>query len=185
VTSVPLVTRSAEESQLYLELQSCPQCAATALEITAHWQAEDAGGALLSCYESRCAECGGGAEFEFAAPDEPPAPPRFGGPEPSRLIDAGQFLAVARELAAAVPADPAQCPAEERADAREAMAMAVSAVTEVRKFLPADGNEVPPEAFFTAAGRALYGADPVQFTRRRLTALDNGYRRILAAYEAR
>ncbi|MFC7528579.1 hypothetical protein [Actinoplanes sp. GCM10030250] len=179
---IPLATRSSEESRLYLELQTCPQCGAPALEVTAHWLADE-DGALLSCYESRCEQCATTADFEFTVAGEPPAPPQFGGPEPSQLIDAGQFLTVARDLAAAVPADPARCPADERADAREAMVIAVAALSEVRKFLPADAHEVPQSAFFTPSGRAVYSADPAQFTRRRLTALDNGYRQILTAYE--
>jgi hypothetical protein len=180
----PLVTRSPEESRLYLELQPCAGCGAAALEIASHWLGEDADGGLVSGYEAVCGQCNTAAEFEFAVPASAPEPPLFGGPEPSGLIDAGQFLMVARELAAAVPADPARCPAEERAGARETMAIAVSAVTEVRKFLPADAGEVPAEGFFTPAGRAVHAADPEQFSRRRLTALDNGYRSILAAYEA-
>ena len=180
----PLSTRSPEESRLYLELQPCAGCGAPALEVAAQWLGEADGGVLVSGYQTQCAQCSAAAEFEFTVPDEPPPPPQFGGPEPSRLIDAGQFWTVARELAGAVPADPAQLPAEDRADAREAIAFAVAALTEVRKFLPADGNEVPPEAFFTPAGRAAYGTDPTAFTRRGLTALDNTYRQILSAYDA-
>lgn len=179
----PLATRSSEESRLFLELQPCAGCGGPALEVVAQWLGEDADGVLVSGYQTRCARCDAAAEFEFTVPVDPPAPPWFGGSEPSQLIDAGQFCAVARDLAAAVPADPAHCPPGERADAREAMALAVAALAEVGKFLPADGDEVPPAAFFTPAGRAEYGADPTQFTRRRLTVLDRRYQQVLAAYE--
>lgn len=181
---VALAARSPEESRLYLELQPCARCAASALQVATHWLAEGDGGVLVSGYETRCAQCNSTDEFEFTVPSQPPSPAQFGGPEPSRLIDAGQFFTVARELAGAVPADPTRCPDADRDDAREAMAMAVAAVTEVHKFLPAERDELPPEAFFTPAGRAVYGADPAQFTRRRLTAVDNAYRRVLAAYLA-
>lgn len=67
-----------------------------------------------------------------------------------------------------------------RDDAREVMA--VEALGEVRKFLPADAVRMPLSAFFTPAGQAVYGADPAQFSRRRLTALSDGCQRILAAY---
>jgi hypothetical protein len=178
-----LQSRSTEESQLYMDLQPCPGCGTQGFEWEEHLT-EVRDEALVAVYRGACIACGTGREFEFELLAGDPAELEFGGPEPSRIIDPGQFFALAREAAAVVPASPGQCPPAELDDAREAIAMAVSAIGEVGKFVPADGDAVPPDAFTSEIGRAVYAADPTQFRRARLDAVATAYRDVHAAYLA-
>jgi hypothetical protein len=178
-----LVSRSAEESLLFMDLQPCPGCGTQGFDWTGH-HVEDDAGALLSVYDGPCQECGTPRRYEFAPADPTPAAPGFGGPSPSQLIDPGQFLVLAKQAASLVPADPANCPPDDRDEAREAINTAIAAVEEVLKFVRPDSGAVAAEEFWSEQGRAVYAADPGQFRRGRLDAVADAYRRIRAAYTA-
>jgi hypothetical protein len=107
-------------------------------------------------YRGTCAGCGTPREFTFAAPARP-APRRtsaldgavyFGGPEPSRLLDPAEWMLVAEVFAQAATV-PDDAPDRSRAyqEARESLAVAVAAMNEVLKFVPASANTVPESAF--------------------------------------
>ncbi|MET7426484.1 hypothetical protein [Dactylosporangium sp. NPDC005555] len=177
-----LLSGSTEESHLYMDLQPRPGCGFDGFEWDSH-STQVRGEDPVSVCQGSCPDCGTAREFEFVRIGQEPPPPALGGPEPSRLIDPGQFLSLAREAAALVPASPALCPPDQIADAREAIAVAVAAMDEVGKFVPAGADAVPVEAFTSEAGRALYGADPTQFRRRRVDAVTASYREVLTAYQ--
>jgi hypothetical protein len=166
-----------------MDLQPCAGCGAYGFEWETHLT-EERDNALVAVYRGPCVECGTERAYEFELIGQAPAALAFGGPQPSRIVDPGQFFALAREAAALVPADPAQCPPEELDEAREAIAMAVSAIDEVGKFVPADADAVPPAAFTSEAGGALYAADPTQFRRARIEAVAAAYRNVFTAYQA-
>ncbi|MBT8225598.1 MAG: hypothetical protein KJO75_08895 [Dactylosporangium sp.] len=176
-----LVSRSAEERQLYMDLQPCGGCGAEGFEWTDHYSA-DLDGQLISAFSGACPRCDTTREFEFVVSGDEPPPPAFGGPEPSQIIDPGQFLALARNLAQLVPGDPANCPPDAVVDATDAISAAVAAMDEVLKFVPDGADAVPSETLTSDRGKAVYAADPGQFRRMRLEAVTGGYRKVLLAY---
>lgn len=124
-------------------------------------------GELCSQYTGACRRCGLPREFTFRVPEE--VRPRlerdvtFGGPEPSELLDPGEWLLVA-DLTAAGGADDSD------------LMVAAAAVDEALKFIPEGADQVPPEAIRSSEGRQVYAQDPGRFSRRRLAAVAATYR---------
>lgn len=104
--------------------------------------------------------------------------PGFGGDEPSEIIDAGQWLALADVASKSVPATPPARP-EERHRHFHAMQNAVFALEEVLKFIPSGEQFVPDSAIWTAEGQAIRVREPGRFRRLRLEAVLKAYRGIL------
>jgi len=159
------IARTTAEAMLYLDLTACPDCGSD----DAVWQRAIDDGALR--YVGVCGHCGAEREYLFSPPyqgllDDVAT---FGGPEPSELVDAGQWLAIADAIAGEVPAD------DRSAAARAVMAYACQAVQEVLKFVPRAGDAVPVEAFWTDAGRAERERDPGRFRLDRLLAVRDSY----------
>lgn len=165
------IARTGDETLLFLELNPCPDCGS----IETPWEhgLADEDGELVIKYAGTCAQCGAEREYFFGLPEqESTGPfPTFGGPEPSELIDAGQWMSVADSAAGSVPEDAA-------ADDEQAvtvMAIARAAVEEVIKFVPPDADAVPDDAFWTDAGRALRDAEPGRFRVERLLVVRDSY----------
>src|ERR1700730_12731338 len=128
--------RTPDEANLYLDLQPCERCGG----VDVAWESSmvDDGRAQANRYHGTCARCGAHREFIFAVPREP-APRRaatgpdggvfFGGPEPSQLLDPGEWFLVAEMCARVAPVphgSPADSPAQR--EARESLAVAAAAV---------------------------------------------------------
>jgi hypothetical protein len=178
--------RSVEEAHLYMAMHPCQVCGESEFECRSGVVMAE--GDLASRYEGACAGCGAARQFEFRLPDTVSLPARqlaFGGPEPSELLDAGEWLWVAGNFAAVEPlGDPAVLAGEELAAARADLAGAVAAVDEVLKFLP-DGADEPAEtAFWSERGQQVRAERPDDFHRDRLEARRDGYRAALAALPA-
>ncbi|MEV0393618.1 hypothetical protein [Polymorphospora rubra] len=174
----PLPARTNHEAHLYMDLRPCA-CGATAFD-RAGSVVLLPDGDLGSRYAGACA-CGREREFLFRLParaERLAAEPRYGGADPSQLLDAGEWLWVADRYARAVPADPHTLPATARATARTRLAVALAAVDEVLKFAGA-APAVPPDAFWTARGRDVRGREPGRFTVVRLRAVRDAYARVL------
>ncbi|MEV4131668.1 hypothetical protein AB0J72_05830 [Dactylosporangium sp. NPDC049742] len=174
-----LVARSVTECHLYMALHPCEGCG----EWDFPWSRHDRGPGPQSAYEGPCPSCGASRRFEFViAPDAVP-PPAYGGPEPSRIIDPGEFLAMSERAAqhATVPADAS---GPRRDDARTAASDALAAAEEVLKFVPPHASAVPASAFTSETGRARYAADPAAFTRERLQERIEACRQALLALTA-
>jgi hypothetical protein len=168
-----LHARTDAEAQLYMDLRPC-SCGEVQFDRHASEVTEE--GVLCSRYAGPCARCGQPREFVFEGPATP-RPSRgdtveFGGSEPSRLLDPGEWMMVALERAKRQPST------------REDLAFARAAVEEVVKFLPAGAERVPDEAF-TERGRALAGAEPGRFRRARLATTLQAWADILARYDGR
>ncbi|MFJ6198349.1 hypothetical protein [Micromonospora sp. NPDC092111] len=170
MTLLPAV-RSRDEADLYLELHPCDRCGA----MEAAWAPAPVthGTRPAYRYRGRCTGCGAQREFVFALPEGRTAPAdagphpttRFGGPQPSALLDPGEWLLVADWCAEASEV------AERQGDDAEAAALrwtAVAALEEVRKFLPTDGDTVPESAFWSTRGRTVHHREPGRFRRRRI-----------------
>ncbi|MGW7685961.1 hypothetical protein ACWGID_34770 [Kribbella sp. NPDC054772] len=159
------IARTPTEVMLYLDLTPCPDCGSH----EASWEDRrtDVDGEPAIRYAGVCAGCGAQREYLFSPPlTESPA---FGGPEPSELIDAGQWLSVADRIAAEVAVD------DRSEAARTVMAFARQAVEEVVKFVPANVDAVPDAAFWTADGRATRELDPGRFRLDRLLLIRDSY----------
>lgn len=124
-------------------------------------------GELCSRYTGACERCGLPREFTFRLPEEISLPlgpdVTFGGPEPSELLDPGEWLMVA------------DLTARGAADASDLM-VAAAATDEALKFIPEGADQVPPEAIRSVDGQQVYAQDPGRFTRRRLEAVAASFR---------
>lgn len=159
--------RSNAEAHLYMDLHPCPACGER--DFDRRSAVINDAGTLCSRYTGPCARCGAPRTFVFELPDaiRPVHADyvEYGGDDPSRIIDPGEWLAVAA--------------AHARRGRRRDWDIARAAITEVRKFLPAGLHgrpldRVPDEAFWTARGRAVRDADPDAFTQIQLaTALEH------------
>jgi len=169
------VARTRDEAHLYLDLHPCERCGG----VDVAWDsAPVVDGTPARRYAGVCGECGASREFVFAEPERslepgPDVAVLFGGSEPSRLLDPGEWMLVADlcAQAAAVPEG-----AEPDAEARYSLAVAVAAVEEIIKFLPPGGDAVPEPAFSSARGRTVYHQERGRFHRRRLYLVRNSYR---------
>jgi hypothetical protein len=151
-----------------LDLTPC-ECGA----VDADWRHATAlvDGELASCYHATCAGCGERREYFFGLPvvETGGDYPNFGGPEPSQLLDAGRWLALADQLASMLPPDDPET-------TQQALAIAAAAVAEVMKFIPPDEDAVPESAFWTEEGRRVYDAEPGRFRRGRLRVVLETYK---------
>jgi hypothetical protein len=164
------VARTRDEAHLYLDLHPCACGSAETMWDNGLVIVE---GELASCYEGACQECGAEREYLFGLPEREVMPkgfPTFGGPEPSQLLDAGEWLWVSDRTASHVP------PGEER----EALAIARAAVEEVIKFIPPGEETVPDDGFWSERGIAVREAEPGRFQLDRLLVVRNTYRDLAA-----
>ncbi|WP_305789918.1 hypothetical protein [Symbioplanes lichenis] len=133
------LARTSAEAHLYLELHGCDCGEQTFEPESAVVVLED--GELGQRYTYACPRCGKQHEVTFRLPPEP-APPgpvfTYGGPEPSELLDAAEWLAVADAYASQAPADvDALAPGDARR-ARALLTRAAAAVDEALKFEESD-----------------------------------------------
>ncbi|MDN3351284.1 hypothetical protein [Actinomadura sp. DC4] len=176
---MPFTTaRTRDEAHLYLDLHPCDECGS----VDTTWESAlvPADGELANRYAGTCGGCGVRREFWFGLPERGVVPaeyPAFGGPEPSALLDAGQWRWVADLTAGNVPED-------DPAEARRSLAIARAAVEEVLKFVPPGADAVPGEAFWSEQGRQVYDASPSRFALEELLAARTGYREQAKRYPA-
>jgi hypothetical protein len=179
--------RTRDEAHLYLDMRPCERCGS----VDAEWESAlvDDDGTPVRRYRGGCGGCGELREYLFALPERPliPGPDDivfFGGPEPSALLDPGEWLLVA-DLCARAAAVPACASAQdtgsanELAEARYNLAVAVAAIVEILKFVPEGAGVVPEPAFFSPRGSAMYRQEPGRFDRRRLLIVRDTYRDML------
>jgi hypothetical protein len=169
--------RTRDEALAYLDLTPCENCGSTAVS----WRDAIAGedGQLVRRYYGTCESCGAARDYRFALPDHPALPGPgdvvyFGGPEPSQLLDAGEWLLIA-DICGEAGSLPAGTPVE-RARARQSLAAAAAAMAEVLKFIPAGAGAVPESGFWSVRGRTVRERAPGRFERERLLIMRNAYR---------
>jgi len=166
-----LYARTNAEAHLYMDLRPC-SCGEAQFDRHSSVITDD--GVLCSRYAGRCAGCGQPREFVFELPEtfRPIASDEveFGGSDPSRLLDPGEWMVVALDRA--------------KRGTRGDLAIARTAVEEVMKFMPDGAERVPDEAFTSERGRAIRDAEPGRFRRVRLDATLQAWADILARYDA-
>jgi hypothetical protein len=166
--------RTRDEAWLFLDLTPCA-CGST----DAAWEHGTGmvDGELASCYDTTCPDCGAERKYFFGLPPRETGGdyPNFGGPEPSQLLDAGRWLALADQLASMLPPDDPETSAQ-------ALSIAAAAVAETMKFIPPGEDAVPGDAFWTEEGRRVYDAEPGRFRRERLRIVRDTYRSAQEAF---
>ncbi|MEU4326091.1 hypothetical protein [Nonomuraea dietziae] len=170
------VARTRDEAHLYLDLHPCKECGS--VETAWSHALVTVEGELASRYAGDCEECGAAREFLFGLPQRPVMPdgyPTFGGPEPSQLLDAGEWLWVADLTAGNVPVN-------DQAEARRSLSIAAAAVEEVLKFAEPGADEVPDTAFWSPRGLETRAAEPGRFTVDRLLVVRDTYRELVSDY---
>jgi hypothetical protein len=176
-----LIARSTQEAHTYMDLHAC---ACGAAEFDRQHRLEDRDGTLVSVYEGVCSQCGRTRSFEFAMSEGPsPAPPAFGGPEPSQIIDPGEFLWISDRMSTESGLRLLNTPLAEHRDVRPATAYAIAALEEVAKFLPEGADRIPEDRFTSKRGREVYEQDPTRFTRKEITTALELTREILAGID--
>lgn len=128
-------------------------------------------GELCSRHTGPCRRCSTPRTFTFRLPEDARLPVEravtFGGPEPSELLDPGEWLSVA-DLASRHAVDDSD------------LALAAAAVDEVLKFIPEGADQVPAGTFWTEDGRDAHEREPGRFRRHRLEAVAATYRDLAA-----
>jgi hypothetical protein len=168
----PPLARTGDEAQLYMDLHPCVRCGSAETPWKTGLTIVD--GVAARVYYGACGTCGTERRFEFRLPeiDDIRITGKvvdFGGPEPSELLDPGEWLSVADLTASRVPVG-------RPAAARHALSVAVGAIEEILKFVPDGAARVPVEAFRTTKGLDVYAAEPGRFERERLEIVRDTYR---------
>ncbi|MFD3945092.1 hypothetical protein [Streptomyces sp. NPDC058579] len=174
-----LTARSSFEAHLYMDLHRCAECGSG--DFDRQHRLEQHGDDFVAVYEGACRQCGNLRRFEFRMAEEiPPPPPAFGGPEPSQIIDPGEFLDVAFRISEATGLQLLNSPESEHHKLRGSMVYCVAAFEEVLKFIPSGQDAVPVDAFTSEAGLDRYRQDPGKFSRRLIDIYLKNARAVLA-----
>jgi hypothetical protein len=155
-----LLARSIQEARLFMDLHPCA-CGEAAV---AGFTLDKRDGQLVAVYESDCPACGEPRRYEFAVPAETTRGAAFGGPEPSGLVDAGEFVWVSDRAAERALSLTGATDEPSRATARASIQVAIAALDEVFKFFP----EFTRDSIPSDLGRAVYDANPDRFAPARL-----------------
>jgi hypothetical protein len=176
------LARSNAEAHLYMSMNACA-CGETRFTGRPKSAVMTADGELASRYDATCAGCGTARRFDFRLPATilPPLAQgvRFGGDEPSELLDPGEWLLVADDHAQRVPAAGAGPTIAGGGEPERALAVAIAALDEILKFFPPGAEECPAEAFSSVRGKAAHAAEPARFQRARLAAARAAYAAVL------
>jgi hypothetical protein len=168
--------RSIAEEHLYMELHPC-RCGESTVTASTHGSMQAEQG-LASEHTGRCTGCGEFRRFVFRLPGlAPQHTDRYGGPDPSQIIDAGEWRMVSLAYLGH-----AQKVRDRPDELRRALEEALAAYQEMMKFIPPGDDEIPDSAFFTERGRRVRAKEPGNpFHRRYLTAMIDGVRKELVA----
>jgi hypothetical protein len=151
-----LVARSLDEARLYLDLH--PHACGYAGRFDPQFRLDRRDGRLVAVYQGACPGCSEQRRLEFAVPET--TVEGYGADEPSRILDAGEFL-----WASDRAAEQAGALAEsDRKGARAALDVAIDALREVLKF----GPVTAAEQLGSELGRQVFEANPDRFGTDRL-----------------
>lgn len=125
----------------------------------------------LALYEGPCSRCGRRRHVEFVIGIDYNAP--------STVVDAGQWLLAAEQMARQVPGDLSTLNSEERRAGAADLTHAVVALEEALKFVVADTDQVPESALFSPESRALRASEPGRLRGTRIAAVLATYREAL------
>lgn len=158
--------RSFDEARLYMELRPC-DCGETQLDSES--SSGSSGGERVRTYTGICPRCGRRRSFSFSMPAEMPplhVDIQYGpDQEPSRLIDAGEWLVVSDAFSdnARLVLSADQLSGDDLTTAHYLLLSAIAATEEVMKFIPDGADEVPAAAFWTEHGQSIRRAARERF----------------------
>lgn len=178
-----LKIRSVAEEHLYMDLHpcACGEADWRQLKGVQRYVADE----LVKVFEGPCPRCGAARQFLFIVPEVPFfAAVGYGGPEPSAILDAGQFLTESDRWVRSVPASTAGLDEAARKQALARMAWGVAAMEEVIKFIPPGADAMPEAALLSSESVRHVRELPGQFRRLRLEARLQAYREILGKLQA-
>jgi len=168
--AMKLFARTAEEADLYVDLE-CE--AAREVPQSRKKKKTERRRQTFWTYEIRCSS-GKLLEFEFdlsGLPDKKPGLRRkveFGGAQPSRLLDAGEWMKVADRYSERAPKSLAGLPEKQRRTAAHDVEFAVAAVAEALKFIPSGSERVSSTSLLSDRGKAYFNKDVRRFSRTEL-----------------
>lgn len=174
-----LLARSVPEARIYMAIVPCA-CSFRGFDAPSRLVAEGEGLAVEA--SGYCPSCGAERRFRIALGDERVPPGELGNAAASVLIDAGQWLAIADDRSARVPANLDGLDPDRKRRARADLGEAIAALREVLKFIPVGEDTVPRSAFFTAEGKRVALADPRRLSRIRLEAVFEAWTSLAAQY---
>jgi hypothetical protein len=185
----PPRARSTDEAYLWISRQPCGVCGYAGADDIVESTSEVVDGERVRTYAVTCPGCGERREYRLRMPDQPDLGSaeggwRFGGDEPSELLDPGEWLELADSILAEVPADLAGLPADGRGPLREELRVARAAIEETMKFIPPGGDAVPPFAFWSATGHRMQLREDWRFDREQLAGHLTDVLRLLAELDA-
>jgi hypothetical protein len=167
MTEPPLPVHSLGEAHLYVSVTPCPDCMGGARRAVRTHREDD-----LMLVAVQCAACrvGRTLRFELIEGHWPAAETTERGrinpsPEPSRIIDAAQWLTLFQVILDAAGKS------TDREAARRLGYEAAQCLEEALKFYSLDSEDPPAEAFFSDATRRRFSEHPEHFQRRRLIAM--------------
>jgi hypothetical protein len=161
-----------------MDLHPCG-CGADTFERRHHL--EQVADAMMAVYEGVCPDCGSPRSYAFRTADEPPpAPPAFGGADPSQIIDPGEFMWISDQISTDVGLQMLNTPQPTHQKFHSELAYAVAALEEVVKFLPEGADRISDRLFTSQRGRRVWEKDPNAFERQWLMDKLDRKRRILA-----
>lgn len=166
----PLCAHSWAEAHMYLKVTPCPNCSRGPWEITSE-QPPTESLTLLA----RCLHCRTEKKFLFECAGAPPGPEDSPDlpielinptPEPSRIIDLGQWLSLFYMLVE-------KASSTGGAESRRGGFQAAQCLDEALKFYTEDDELPPTSAFFVKASRQAFAEHPEKFARQRLRDMRN------------
>lgn len=169
-----LPMRTVKEEHLYMDLNPC---VCGSIKRLAHQRliTLDDQATLASRFAWTCA-CGRARCFTFVLPEDPSYTtlPGYGGPEPSLILDPGQFLAVSNRHAGRALSSLKRKAGKKRAASE--MQEAIWALEEVLKFIGPKPLDTPPiEVMWSLQSQELLKRGIDQFQRARLEARLKAY----------
>lgn len=166
-----LYMRTSAEAHIYMDQRAC---ACGDIEFERLSAVINDGGVLCSRYFGKCRTCAAQREFIFELPPTQlpiTSQKKFGGTDRSRLLDAGEWMAIAEYYAKLDPGT------------FNDLDTARAAIEEIIKFLPDGADHVPDDAFWSERGRTVREREPGRFRRARLAAVLDAYRSQLRKYD--
>jgi hypothetical protein len=181
--------RSIAEEHLYMRLHPCV-CGSVAKTGVRHSIGVITQG-VTSENEFVCEGCGAERRFVFRLPGlAPQYDDMYGGPDPSQIIDAGEWRTVALHAMDRALRLRGQSTGlrklfgrgDQKPRIRRAFEESLAAYQEMLKFIPPGADTVPDSAFFTENGRRIRTQEPyVAFNRSFIDAMISGVLSDLAA----
>jgi len=171
MSDAPLVAHSLAEAFLYILATPCGACGKGPLRGGEAEPAEECGAAVVVSIAATCGSCRIVTRWKFRLSGPPQPVPADQAPvinatdEPSRILDAAQWLTLFRMMTETAGKEP------NKAATRRLSLEAAQCLDEALKFYEEDNDLPTTDAFFHHGSRERFRDHPEQFSRQRLLHL--------------